>query len=125
MRDVENYLQNLNVTLLKIRTIILSGQPQVTTEVALVLLGSATILLVIPFNYVLGFVILDLFTRELEFRREMAMRFIRFLKERWDTVPAAPVAVIPFESDDSWSVDQRKEINNKKSERTQNNIKSR
>ncbi|KAJ9687363.1 hypothetical protein PVL29_016019 [Vitis rotundifolia] len=103
MRDVENYLQSLNVTLLKIRTIILSGQPQVTTEVALVLLGSATILLVIPFNYVLGFVILDLFTRELDFRREMAMRFIRFLKGRWDTVPAAPVAVIPFESDDSWS----------------------
>ena len=29
MHDVENYLQNLNVTLLKIRTIILSGQPQV------------------------------------------------------------------------------------------------
>ena len=29
MRDVENYLQNINVTLLKIRTIILSGQPQV------------------------------------------------------------------------------------------------
>ena len=29
MRDVENYLQNMNVTLLKIRTILLSGQPQV------------------------------------------------------------------------------------------------
>ena len=29
MRDVENYLQNLNVTLLKLRTITLSGQPQV------------------------------------------------------------------------------------------------
>lgn len=29
MRDVESYLQNINVTLLKIRTIILSGQPQV------------------------------------------------------------------------------------------------
>lgn len=29
MRDVESFLQNLNVTLLKIRTIILSGQPQV------------------------------------------------------------------------------------------------
>lgn len=29
MCDVENYLQNLNVTLLKIRTIFLSGQPQV------------------------------------------------------------------------------------------------
>lgn len=29
MRDVENYLQNLNITLLKMRTVILSGQPQV------------------------------------------------------------------------------------------------
>lgn len=29
MRDVENSLQNLNVTLLKIRTVLLSGQPQV------------------------------------------------------------------------------------------------
>ncbi|XP_021867053.1 uncharacterized protein [Spinacia oleracea] len=28
MRDMENYLQNVNVTLLKIRTILLSGQPQ-------------------------------------------------------------------------------------------------
>lgn len=29
MRDVENYLQNLNIMLLKVRTIFLSGQPQV------------------------------------------------------------------------------------------------
>lgn len=29
MLEVENYLQNLNVTLLKLRTILLSGQPQV------------------------------------------------------------------------------------------------
>lgn len=33
MRDVENYLQNLNVTLLKFRTIILSGHPQVCCPV--------------------------------------------------------------------------------------------
>lgn len=29
MQDVENYLQNMNVTLLKIRTIFLAGYPQV------------------------------------------------------------------------------------------------
>lgn len=29
MREVESHLQNLNVTLLKLRTILLSGQPQV------------------------------------------------------------------------------------------------
>lgn len=32
MRDVENYLQNLNVMLLKIRTIVLSGHPQVCSH---------------------------------------------------------------------------------------------
>lgn len=31
MRDVESYLQNLNVILLKVRTIVLSGQPQVSS----------------------------------------------------------------------------------------------
>jgi hypothetical protein len=29
MQDVENYLQNMNVTLLKLRTIVLAGYPQV------------------------------------------------------------------------------------------------
>ncbi|XP_062026775.1 uncharacterized protein LOC133743053 isoform X3 [Rosa rugosa] len=108
MRDVENYLQSLNVTLLKIHTIILSGQPQITTEVALVLLTSATVLLTVPFKFVLAFLIFDLFTRELEFRREMVKRFIDFLKERWDTVPAAPVVVLPYGSNESTPEADRK-----------------
>lgn len=29
MRDLEKYLQNLNVSLLKLRTVLLAGQPQV------------------------------------------------------------------------------------------------
>ncbi|GER30446.1 hypothetical protein STAS_06376 [Striga asiatica] len=97
MREVEKYLQNVNVVLLKIRSVILSGHPQVTTEVALALLFGSTVLLVIPFKYVMAFVIFDLFTRELEFRREMVVAFMKFVKERWDVVPAAPVVVLPFE----------------------------
>ncbi|XP_021724491.1 uncharacterized protein LOC110691843 isoform X1 [Chenopodium quinoa] len=99
MRDMENFLQNVNVTLLKIRTILLSGQPQITNEVALVLLSSATILFIVPFKYILSFFIFDLFTRELEFRKEMVLRFRKLLKDRWQTVPAAPVTVLPFEND--------------------------
>ncbi|KAF9690208.1 hypothetical protein SADUNF_Sadunf01G0171700 [Salix dunnii] len=110
MQDVENYLQNMNVTLLKIRTIFLAGYPQITTEVALVLFSSAAILLVIPFKYVAACLLFDFFTRELEFRREMAEKFVTFLKERWDTVPAAPVAVLPFESNVSTQGDQQKKI---------------
>ncbi|XP_059448210.1 uncharacterized protein LOC132179465 isoform X3 [Corylus avellana] len=112
MRDMENSLQTLNVTLLKIRTILLSGQPQITTEVALVLLSSATILLVVPFKYILAFLLFDLFTRELEFRRKMVKKFINSLRERWDTVPAAPVVVLPFESEESRSETETKEMVN-------------
>ncbi|CAN0878953.1 hypothetical protein LINGRAHAP2_LOCUS12753 [Linum grandiflorum] len=112
MRDVENYLQNLNVTLLKIRNIFLSGQPQVTTEVALVLLSSAIVLLIIPFKYILAFFLFDLFTRELEFRKDMVRKFRTLLKERWDTVPATSVVVLPFESDASKSKNERKKSDN-------------
>ncbi|TVU36378.1 hypothetical protein EJB05_18311 [Eragrostis curvula] len=101
MASVENYLQNLNVSLLKIRTIFLAGQPEVTTQVALVLLASSAVLLLVPFKYVITFFMLDLFTRELEFRREMVRAFMNFLSERWASIHAAPVVVLPYEGTQS------------------------
>lgn len=73
---------------------------QITTEVALVLLSSAIILLTVPFKYVLSVLIFDFFTRELKIRQETAKRFLKFLRERWDSVPAAPVVVLPFDNDE-------------------------
>ncbi|KAI3497482.1 hypothetical protein L1887_40117 [Cichorium endivia] len=119
MRDVEKFMQNINVSLLKIRTILLAGQPQITMEVAMVLLFGSVILLTIPFKYVLSFLILDLFTQELKFRKEMVIKMISFLKARWDTVPAAPVSVLPFDEEDAKT--QKKETNDLlKLERIQN-----
>ena len=69
-------------------------------EVALALLSSATILSTVPFKYVLAFLIFDLFTRELGFRKEMVETFMSFLKQRWNMVPAASVVVLPFESEE-------------------------
>ncbi|PIA31164.1 hypothetical protein AQUCO_05200040v1 [Aquilegia coerulea] len=103
MLDLETYLQNMNIKLLKVRAILLAGQPQITTEVAVVLLLSASILLTVPFKYVLAFLLLDAFTAELKFRREMVIKLIDILKERWNTVPAAPVVVLPFDSDETGS----------------------
>lgn len=101
MASVENSLQHLNVSLLKMRTIFLAGQPEVTTQVALILLASSAVLLVVPFRYILAVSTLDLFTRELEFRREMVAAFISFVKERWESIHAAPVIVLPYEGDDN------------------------
>ena len=83
---------------------------QITTEVALLLLSSATILLIVPFKYILSFLLFDMFTRELEFRREMVKKFMKFLRERWHAVPAAPVSVLPFENEESRSQIYLKEI---------------
>ncbi|RDX71549.1 hypothetical protein CR513_49091, partial [Mucuna pruriens] len=128
MRDVENFLQQVNVSLLKIRSILLSGHPQITTEVALVLISSATILLIVPFKYIFSFLLLDMFTRELEFRREMVQKFKKILRERWHTVPAAPVSILPFENEESRSEIYLKEIEDQskiKSQRNQSSGKSR
>ncbi|XP_023730576.1 uncharacterized protein LOC111878302 isoform X2 [Lactuca sativa] len=116
MSDVEKFMQTLNVSLLKIRTILLAGQPKITTEVAVVLFFGSATLLIIPFKYILAFFTFDLFTRELEFRKETVRRFNRLLKERWDTVPATPVSVLPFMSKnaaaDHAMDDEKKERNN-------------
>ncbi|KAK7328268.1 hypothetical protein VNO77_22371 [Canavalia gladiata] len=126
MRDVENFMQQANVSLLKIRAILLSGHPQITTEVALLLLSSATILLIIPFKYIFSFLLLDMFTRELEFRREMVQKFIQLLRERWHTVPAAPVSILPYEDEESRSEIYVKEIEDQsKSQGNQSSGKSR
>ena len=72
-------------------------------------MGSA-ILLIVPFKYILAFFLFDVFTRELKFRRKTVMRFMSLLKERWDAVPAAPVAVLPYEGDETRAAIQLQEI---------------
>lgn len=66
-------------------------------------------MLIVPFRYILSFLIFDLFTRELEFRREMVKRFMNLLKERWEMIPVAPVIVLPHESTELTIPDQRLE----------------
>lgn len=39
----------------------------------------------------------------------MVKRFMSLLKERWDTVPAAPVVVLPFDGEESRSKTKTKE----------------
>lgn len=115
MREVEKALQNVNVALLKIRSIILAGHPQVTMEIALALLVGSTVLLLVPFRYVLACLIFDVFTRELEFRRAMVEAFDNFLRERWDGVPAAPVVVLPVEEKEE---EEKKQVEKLKPERS-------
>lgn len=98
---------------------------QITTEVALVLISSATILLIIPFKYIFSFLLFDMFTRELEFRREMVKKFRNFLRERWHTVPAVPVSILPFENEDRSEIYLKEIEDQSKTQGNQSSVKSR
>jgi len=98
---------------------------QITTEVALVLISSATILLIIPFKYIFSFLLFDMFTRELEFRREMVKKFRSFLRERWHTVPAVPVSILPFENEDRSEIYLKEIEDQSKTQGNQSSVKSR
>ncbi|MCI41041.1 hypothetical protein A2U01_0062274, partial [Trifolium medium] len=71
------------------------------------------ILFSVPFKYILSFPLFDMFTWELEFRKEMVKRFMKILRERWHAVPAAPVTVLPFENEESRPEVSLKKIENK------------
>lgn len=98
LSEMEIQIQKVNIVILKLRTLALSGHPQATDKVILALVGSALILVFVPFQYVCTFLLFDQFTRELEFRRDMVLKFERQLQEWWQTIPAAPVVVLPHES---------------------------
>ena len=89
------------------------------------LISSATILLIVPFKYIFSFLLFDMFTRELEFRREMVKKFRNFLRERWHTVPAVPVSILPFENEDRSEIYLKEIEDQSKTQGNQSSVKSR
>ncbi|KAJ7517685.1 hypothetical protein O6H91_21G035200 [Diphasiastrum complanatum] len=101
LAEMERRLQGVNISLLKIRTIALSGDLQATNKAILVLVGIALILLLVPSRVLCTLLLLDQFTIELDFRKPMFLEFVNLLKDWWETIPAAPVVVLPFEKTES------------------------
>ncbi|XWS68417.1 hypothetical protein CRYUN_Cryun04dG0088000 [Craigia yunnanensis] len=83
-----------NVILLKIRALLFAVLPQATDGVALLLVFIAVVLAFVPLRFLILFVFLEAFTRELPYRRESSDRWLRRLREWWFRIPAAPVQLI-------------------------------
>lgn len=62
---------------------------------ALMALGVA--MLVVPFRYLFAVFLLDQFTNTLQFREKSVREFFTYLGDWWNTIPAAPVVVLPPE----------------------------
>ncbi|XP_022763874.1 uncharacterized protein LOC111309188 [Durio zibethinus] len=92
--QLEALIQTGNVFLLKIRALFFAVLPQATDRVAILLAFMAVMLALVPLRYLILFVFLEGFTRELSYRRESSDRLLRRVREWWFRIPAAPVQVI-------------------------------
>ncbi|KAL3692831.1 hypothetical protein R1sor_006482 [Riccia sorocarpa] len=98
LNALEDFLQNSNITLLKLRTLVLSVEPRVTNEFLMVLVGVGLSTLLVPFRYLLALFFLDQFTAELKFREASVKRFFSYLRDWWNTIPASRVELLPPET---------------------------
>ena len=60
----------------------------------------AILLAVVPLRFVVLLVVIDLFTRALEFREERTRRIVRRITEWWHKIPAMPVRFLEEEGEE-------------------------
>ncbi|CAI5475385.1 unnamed protein product [Closterium sp. Yama58-4] len=99
LAQVEAAIQALNIALLKARALALSELPTATDELIAVHIVLAILLAILPVRVVVLLVLGDVFTREMEFRRDQTRRLVRRLREWWHHIPVVPVRFIEREND--------------------------
>ncbi|KAE9600268.1 hypothetical protein Lal_00046175 [Lupinus albus] len=89
--QAEQFIQDGNIILLKLRGLFLSIFPQATEKLAFALLSTALILAFLPSKYITLLVFLEIFTKYSPLRKASTERWTRRLREWWFSIPAAPV----------------------------------
>ncbi|XP_071725630.1 uncharacterized protein [Rutidosis leptorrhynchoides] len=89
--QAEEFVQEGNVVLLKIRGLLLSIFPQASNRFAAALVAFALFVTIVPFRYVVLIIFLEEFTKYSPMRRAQTERYMRRMKEWWFSIPAAPV----------------------------------
>ncbi|KAI3976576.1 hypothetical protein MKX01_008434 [Papaver californicum] len=91
--QVEAFIQDGNISLLKLRALFLSVSPQASDKLALVLVLTALTLALIRSKYIFLLVVLESNTRYSPLRKPSTERLKRRLREWWYSIPAAPVVL--------------------------------
>ncbi|KAK4261638.1 hypothetical protein QN277_004604 [Acacia crassicarpa] len=98
----ESHIQDGNITLLKIRALLLALLPQATEKVALFFILMAATMAFVHVRHIILVVFVELYTREMPCRKKSSERWIRRVREWWVRIPAAPVLLV--KPDDSKKV---------------------
>ncbi|KAL8141839.1 hypothetical protein V2J09_014871 [Rumex salicifolius] len=91
--QAEEFIQDANIILLKLRALMLAIFPQASDKCVLVLLILALFFALVPIKYILLTCFLEVFTRYAPPRKAATERLHRRLKEWWFSIPAAPVVL--------------------------------
>ncbi|KAG0486009.1 hypothetical protein HPP92_008104 [Vanilla planifolia] len=91
--QVEEFVQDGNIILLKLRALLFAISSQATDKAILILILVAISLALFPGKLLLLMIFLELFTRYSPLRRSSTERWTRRLREWWFSVPAAPVVL--------------------------------
>uniref|UniRef100_A0A803P3U3 Uncharacterized protein n=1 Tax=Cannabis sativa TaxID=3483 RepID=A0A803P3U3_CANSA len=89
--QAEEFIQDGNVVLLKLRALLLVIFPQASEKFAIALVLVALVFALLPSKYVILFLFLEAFTRYSPPRKASTERWMRRLREWWFSIPAAPV----------------------------------
>ncbi|KAI4358059.1 hypothetical protein L6164_001965 [Bauhinia variegata] len=92
--QVESLIQGGNIILLKIRALLLALLPQATQKVAILLVVVAAVFAFVPPRYIIVMIFVELFTRQMPYRKESSDKWFRRVREWWVRIPAAPVQLI-------------------------------
>ncbi|PON38364.1 hypothetical protein PanWU01x14_313010 [Parasponia andersonii] len=91
--QAEEFIQDGNIVLLKLRALLLAIFPQASEKFAVALLLTALIFVFVPSKYVILLLFLEAFTRYSPPRKASTERWMRRLREWWFSIPAAPVVL--------------------------------
>ncbi|XP_023531055.1 uncharacterized protein LOC111793424 [Cucurbita pepo subsp. pepo] len=98
--QAEEFIQDGNIVLLKLRGLLLAIFPKATMKFASSLLVIAVTLAFLPTKYIVLMVFLEAFTRYSPPRKASTERLTRRVGEWWFSIPAAPVALVREKKED-------------------------
>ncbi|KAJ3692375.1 hypothetical protein LUZ60_012725 [Juncus effusus] len=91
--QLEQFVQDGNIVLLKFRALLMAVPNQATDKAILALVLMAIILAFLPSRLIFLMSFLEIFTRYSPFRRASTEKLTRRVREWWFSIPAAPVLV--------------------------------
>ncbi|XP_073277122.1 uncharacterized protein [Primulina huaijiensis] len=95
LRSLHEMMQQVNIALLKIWSVLVSRTPKHTNTVMIVMTGSALLLAVVPIKFILMTIVLHGFTVNSKFGKHFqSEQGNRRLREWWDSIPVIPVEVV-------------------------------